>query len=310
MRTDLALAVDIGGTRLRSALVRMDGTILHREVRETPAQRGADAVVATVKEACEAVLTETGAPRSLPLGLCAPGPLDPRAGVALGTPTIEGFKDFPLRQAVSDALGLEVTIDNDGPAAALGEWKFGAGRGCSDFVFITVSTGIGGGIVADGKLFRGSAGLAGHIGHLPVKPDGEMCFCGQRGHWEAEASGTALQRRARASGFGSLQQAFELGRSSDERGIAFSEEVADELAVGIVAIVHLLNPERIVIGGGVSNAFDVFAGPLRRKLSSLLLPPFRGLEILHAEQGDDAGLLGAAALALDPALRFKTAAAA
>jgi glucokinase len=292
MPADAALAVDVGGTRLRAALVDARGKVMHRQSMRTPAGEGAEAVVAAIATACRAVIAAAGAPH---------GPLDARRGVALATPTIRGFTNFPLRQAVEDALGLPVAIENDGPCAALGEWLCGAGQGVRNFVYVTISTGIGGGIVAEGKLLRGRLGLAGHIGHIPVMPDGGApCFCGQTGCWEAEASGTALERKARAQGFASLTEAFSRAAAGDGRGLAFAAEAARAIAWGLVAVTHVLDPERIVIGGGVANALPVLAPLLRRNVDARALPPFRGVEILPAALGDDSGLAGAAQMVLRP----------
>ena len=267
----------------------------------TPADEGAEAVVAAIARACFAVLSEDAVTRDLKIGLCAPGPLDAKRGIALATPTIRGFTGFPLRQAVKDAVGLEVTIENDGPCAALGEWTCGAGRGTSDFVYVTISTGIGGGIVSGGRLLRGRLGLAGHIGHIPIKPaGGAICFCGQPGCWEAEASGSALQRKARSVGFSSLENAID-GASRDEASaVAFAEAAADDIALGLVAVIHVLSPQRVVIGGGVANAFDVLAPLIKSRVDARLMLPFRGVEIERSMLGDDAGLIGAAQLVLQP----------
>ncbi len=299
----LVLAVDVGGTRTRAALVDQSGRILHREARATPADAGAMPVVEVIAQACRAVLAAADAPADLPVGLCAPGPLDARRGIALATPTISGFTDFPLRQAVSDALGLAVTIENDGPAAALGEWQFGAGRGAQDFVYITISTGIGGGIIAGNRLLRGRLGVAGHVGHIMTRPGGAMCFCGQPGHWEAEASGSALQRKARAAGFADLQAVFDLARQGDAAAGRIVDAAAEDLGLGLISVIHMLSPERVVLGGGVSQAFDLLHPRLRARLDRQLLAPFRGVELRQAELGDDCGLLGAALLALRPDLR-------
>lgn len=299
-----ALAVDLGGTRLRAALVDGEGRIAHRISRPTPATEGADAVVAAIAAACRAVLDESGAGGDLPVGLCSPGPIDAARGIALATPTIRGFTDYPLRDAVAEALGLEVTVENDGPCAALGEWIFGAGQGARDFVYLTISTGIGGGLVSEGRLLRGRLGLAGHVGHLPVRPrDGAVCFCGQRGCWEAEASGSALQARARAAGLGSLEAAFEQAQAGRRDALAYFETAADDIAFGLVTLIHLLSPERIVIGGGVANTFEVLAPMLRDRVAARVLPPFRDVAILRSPLGDDPGLLGAAQLALHPEFR-------
>lgn len=303
MTGDLALAVDIGGTRLRAALVERQGRVLHREVRATPAAEGADAVVTVVAEACNAVLSAAGYPGGLTLGLCSAGPLDPKRGIAVGTPTIRGFNGYPLREAVSRKLGLSVVIENDAPAAALGEGAFGAARGVQDFVYITISTGIGGGIVTGGRLLRGRTGLAGHVGHLPTHPGGATCACGQQGHWEAEASGSALQRKSRAAGFDGLESVIASAREGDATALGLVGTAADDLARGLVAIIHMTDPERIVVGGGVSAAFDLLAPKLTERLERLLLPAFRGVDLRKAALGDDSGLLGAALLALSPELR-------
>jgi glucokinase len=301
MAADVALAVDVGGTRLRAALVDTEGRVMHRQSLRTPADEGAEAVVAAIASACKAVLAASGAPAGLKLGLCAPGPLDAKRGLALATPTIRGFTDFPLRQAVEDAVGLACVIENDGPCAALGEWLCGAGQGVSNFVYVTISTGIGGGIVAEGRLLRGRLGLAGHIGHIPVRPEGgAICFCGQPGCWEAEASGSALQNKARAAGFADLAAAFARATAGEARALAFAEAAAADIALGLVAVTHVLDPERIVIGGGVANALSLLGPMLRRHVDARVLPPFCGVEILAAALGDDSGLAGAAQLVLRP----------
>jgi glucokinase len=301
MPVDVALAVDVGGTRTRAALVNAEGRVMHRQSLATPADQGAEAVVAAIASACRAVIVECGIIPGLKLGLCAPGPIDAKRGLALATPTIRGFTNFPLRQAVEDALGLSVTIENDGPCAALGEWRCGAGQGADNFVYVTISTGIGGGIVSEGRLLRGRLGLAGHIGHIPIKPDGgAICFCGQPGCWEAEASGSALQTKARAAGFADLGDALSRAAAGEERGLAFADSAAGDIALGLAAVIHVLSPERIVIGGGVGNALPVLGPMLRRYVDQRVLPPFRGVGILPAALGDDSGLAGAAQLVLRP----------
>lgn len=302
MSGGVALAVDVGGTRLRAALVDAEGRVMHRQSSRTPADEGAEGVVAAIASACRAVMKEAGHPPGLSLGLCAPGPLDAKRGIALSTPTIRGFTNFPLRQAVSDALGLPVVIENDGPCAALGEWLCGAGRGVENFVYVTISTGIGGGIVSEGKLLRGRLGLAGHIGHIPVNPGGgNICFCGQPGCWEAEASGTALHKKAAAAGFADLAEAFAQASAGDARAIAFADAAAASIALGLAGVIHVLSPERVVIGGGVANALPLLKPMILAHLEARLMPPFRGIEIVQAALGDDPGLVGAAQLILRPA---------
>jgi glucokinase len=301
----VALAVDVGGTRIRAALVDTQGRVMHRQSQATPAQDGAEAVVAAIATAARAVMAAGGSPEGLQLGLCAPGPLDAQKGLALATPTIRGFTNFPLRDRVTEAVGLPVTIENDGPCAALGEWTCGAGQGVSDFVYVTISTGIGGGVVAGGRLLRGRLGLAGHIGHIPIRAEGgAICFCGQPGCWEAEASGSALQARALAKGFASLKDAFARAEADEAAALAFAEHAADDIALGLAAVIHVLSPERVVIGGGVANAFDLLEPMIRTRVDARVLPPFRGVPIMRSVLGDDQGLIGAAQLVLRPELAW------
>jgi glucokinase len=296
-----ALAVDVGGTRIRAALVDRQGLVMHRQSLATPAQEGADAVVEAIASAARAVMAAGAMPDGLKLGLCAPGPLDARRGMALATPTIRGFTDYPLRDRVSAALGMPVTIENDGPCAALGEWTCGAGQGVANFVYVTISTGIGGGIVSEGRLLRGRLGLAGHIGHIPIKPEGgAICFCGQPGCWEAEASGSALKAKALASGFASLEDAFARAAGGEAAAVSFAGRAADDLALGLAAVIHVLSPERLVIGGGVANAFKLLEPLIRARIDSRVLKPFRGVPIVRSTLGDDQGLIGAAQLVLQP----------
>ena len=280
------------------------GRVLHKRSRPTPSSEGAEAVVTAIAEACRSVLDETGTRDELSLGLCCPGPIDAKNGIALSVPTICGFVNFPLREAVRNEVGLHVEVENDGPCAALGEWKFGAGKGIDNFVYVTISTGIGGGIISDGQLLRGCQGLAGHIGHLPIKPvGGEVCFCGQIGCWEAEVSGSALQAIARKSGLGSIEAAFERASKQDANAIEFFNSASGVISIGLVALIHLLNPERIVIGGGVSNTLDVLGPMLQERVSRRVLKPFRDVSIVRASLGDNSGLIGAARLALHPDFR-------
>lgn len=299
MSADVALAVDVGGTQLRAALVSRDGRVMHRQSARTPAEEGADAVLAAVATACRAVLAKCGEIAGLKLGLCAPGPLDPKRGIALATPTIRGFTDYPLRRKLEEELGLVTEIENDGPCAALGEWTCGTGKGVDDFVYVTVSTGIGGGIVSGGRLLRGRLGLAGHVGHIVIKAEGgAICFCGQPGCWEAESSGSALQKKAIAAGYDGLADVFARAEAGETAAAAFTASAADGLALGLVSLIHVLNPEMVVIGGGVANAFALLDPLLRARVDARVLPPFRGVPILRAALGDDSGLIGAAQLVL------------
>lgn len=292
MQPEVVLAVDLGGTKLRAAVVAADGRIIDHISRPTPAREGAAAVVEAI--ACAVEQVAHLAPVSAPLGLCAPGPLDAEAGIALHTPTIEGFRNFPLRQALADRLGRAVMIDNDGHAAAIGEWHFGAASGQQNFLYLTFSTGIGGAAVVDGHLIRGQRGLAGHFGHMRVGSSDEKCACGAVGCWEAVSSGTALQRRARKGGYADLEAVFQANRLGDPNARAFLEDAAKDMIQGIVSLTHAFSPDVIVLGGGVMSEFTTFQPMLAAQFAQECLPPFRQTQLVRAELGDQAGVVGMA----------------
>lgn len=189
---EFAIALDLGGTQLRAALVDRHGQVLNRVAVLTRATQGPDVVIQQLKDAAQAVMSGVDRDRILGIGLSVPGPLDAAAGVSISIPTIAGFENVKLREPLERFLDLSVWLENDGTAAALAEWRFGAGVGLQNLVYITVSTGIGGGVVADNRLLRGRLGLAGEVGHMTIIRNGETCSCGNKGCWEAYASGTAL----------------------------------------------------------------------------------------------------------------------
>ncbi|MFV0384801.1 ROK family protein [Paracoccus sp. (in: a-proteobacteria)] len=288
------LAIDMGGTNIRAAIVAGDGAVLAIRGCPTPAQESAAAVVEAIGALCDVLIAACPLDPRAPAGLCAPGPLDADNGVALGTPTIAALRDFPLRDRLAQRLGRPVTIDNDGHAAAYGEWHCGAAPGQRNFVFVTVSTGIGGGVVLDGRLLRGRMGMAGHFGHMLLGDPGDICFCGAAGCWEATASGTALQRRARAAGFGSLQDACDASHGGDISARAFLDRAARDLARGLVTLAHCFSPDSFVLGGGVMSQFATLDPLIRRHFRTLCLPPFRETAFHKARLADHAGLIGMA----------------
>jgi glucokinase len=312
---DLAVAVDVGGTQVRAGLVE-GGEVLRRAAAPTAVAGGPEAVVAQLLELVGRVCTPEDRPRLAGVGACAPGPLDSERGVVLGIPTLPGWEGFPLRDVLAARLALPVLVENDGIAAAFGEWRFGAGRGLRHLVYVTVSTGIGGGVVADGRLLRGRQGMAGHIGHLRLAAEGPRCGCGVVGHFEALAAGTALGARARAAArahpggaLGRLAGGAEPGarevvegaRRGDPLCLELLREEAELLGVGFAALLHLYSPERIVMGGGVAQAFDLLIGGIEAAVRRDALEPFRGVPVVPAALGENSGLVGAAALAVEAA---------
>lgn len=245
------------------------------------------------------------------VGLASPGPLDTEKGVALSIPTLAGFDNIPLADLLQQKLDLPLQLENDCIAAALGEWRFGAGKGYNNFVYVTVSTGIGGGVVADGKLLRGRKGMAGHIGHMSIVQNGIRCACGNLGCWEAYGSGTALAQRAKdcaplsktSLGLGGATIDGHAVFTAAARGDALARQlVAEEakiLGTGIVSLLHLYSPELIIMGGGMANNFDVLHPAITAHISTYAMPAFRDVMVTRAALGENSGLIGAAALVFE-----------
>jgi len=303
---DAVLALDFGGTQLRTALVLADGTVLGRLASRTPAT--ADKVVTQSVTQLRETLTAAGSHAQQPhaLGISAPGPLDPFGGVILTPPNLDrSLWDFPFAKIVGDAVGLPAVMERDTQVAVIAEGQFGAARGLSDYIYMTVSTGIGGGVVTDGRLLRGADGLAGELGHLVVDMNGPLCGCGMPGHLEALASGTGIANRAREAGLANAD-----GTGLDAKGVAALEEQGDPVAerimedarhafaAAVVTIADVFNPSRLVVGGGIAIAQgDRLFDPAREALrSSGYRYQAERLEIVPAELGDDVGLVGALAL--------------
>ncbi len=307
-----ALAVDLGGTELRAALVDEAGGVAGFVAAATDSGGGPEAVVAQIAGIAGGVLRDGGAGEIVGLGIAAPGPLDPVAGLALAPPTLAGWRNVPLAALVERRLGLPVRLANDANAAALGEWRFGAGRGTRDMVFVTVSTGIGGGIVAGGRLLLGARGLAGEIGHMTVDAtSAETLFGGAPGTWEALASGTALGRDATRRAVGpegavlrehagggpvTARHVVEAARTGDALALDLLAGEARWLGLGFANLLHLYAPERIVVGGGVAAGLDLMAPLVAATIRGRALPPYRDVPVVAAALGRAAGLVGAASL--------------
>jgi glucokinase len=307
---DLVVGLDLGGTQLRAALIDRDGVLVRRAAVRSAATAGPETVVGQMA-ALVATVTDGVAERVGALGLSAPGPLDSDRGITFDLPNLDGFDHFPLRDSLADRVKLPVAFENDGIAAAVGEWRYGAGRGLSSFVYVTVSTGIGGGVISDGRILRGRFGMAGHLGHITLIPDGDVCGCGNRGCFEAHASGTALVRAARRAygEAGRLPAGAASVEAIDGRLLAAAARAGDAVAgavmareasllgQGFVSILHALSPEAIVVGGGVSQALDLLLPGIRAEIAGRAMAVFRDVPIVAAALGDNSGLVGAAGLA-------------
>ncbi|MBW1602095.1 ROK family protein [Streptomyces sp. JJ66] len=301
----LTAALDIGGTKIAGALVAADGTVHGRTVRPTPHAASGARVLAAVTEVLGVLRELSRWPQVTALGIGSAGPVDARRGT-VSPVNIPGWRDFPLVEGVRDAAcGLPVTLVGDGVAMTAAEHAWGAARGHDSALGMVVSTGVGGGLVLGGQPYPGPTGNAGHIGHLSVELDGERCPCGGRGCVERLASGPAIVRRAMAAGWrpapdgdAGAAGVAAAARAGDPAALDAFARAARALAAAISATAALTEIEVAVIGGGVALSGDVLFTPLRAALADYATLSFvRGLRVLPASLGTDAGLAGAAAAA-------------
>ncbi len=311
------VAVDLGGTSLRVAAVDFHGKLLKRVSTPTRAEDGAAAVIDRIVDKIIEAVGPDGTRNAAAVAMGVPGPYDPRTGVVIEPPNLPGWNHIPIRDIMQSRLGVPVFVGNDANVAALGEHRFGAGAGADHMIYITVSTGIGGGIISNGKLLLGAEGGAGEVGHMTIDMNGPKCPCGNVGCLEVLASGTAIARDARARVAGgavsSLRDAVkgqiemitaetvvDEARAGDILSSELVRNAAIALGVGVVNLAHLFDPNLVIIGGGVSNAGPLLFKPVSDIVEQRAMKIVkRHLRILPAALGGDTGLIGAAALALD-----------
>jgi len=311
----VALAFDLGGTDLRAALVDEAGALLVFASMPTEARAGPEAVVEQIVALAADVRSKVPEATPVGIGIGAAGPLDPVAGIVIAPPTLFGWRDVPLGQILQDRFDLPVKLENDANAAALGEWRHGAGRGAYSLVFVTVSTGIGGGVITDGRILHGRRGLAAEIGHMTITDHSEPCFCGGIGCFEAVASGSALGNKATSltrPGDGSALRALsrdsdvtgrhviEAARGGDETALELIAGEGRWLGIGFTNLLHLYSPDIIVMGGGISSGFDLLEGTILATIRERAMTAYRDVPVVPAELGSHAGLIGAASLVLRP----------
>jgi len=307
------VAVDLGGTNIRAALCGDDGLICKRTRRPTCPEQGFEAVIARLVESVQAVLPGPAEGEAIAVGVASPGPLDPYTGTVLYAANLR-WSDVPLRDLLNQRLGLPVCVGNDANLAALGEQRYGAGRGVRDLAYVTISTGIGAGVILDDRLILGHRGMATEVGHMVMDCDGPLDPAGVPGSLEGYAAGPAIARIAQeqlAAGRPSLMRdlvgsnigaltAREVVEAA-ERGDPLAREVIARVAriigLGLVNLLHLFDPALIVIGGSVGLASDFLLDVARETIQRHAMPPYRGVPLVRAHLGDDSGLLGAAALA-------------
>jgi glucokinase len=313
--TDLAIGIDIGGTKVAGGLVDPDGKVLHRARRDTPHRSKSPAVVEdTIVEVVHELLGVADAGPVTAVGIGAAGFVAADRATVVFAPHLS-WRHEPLRDALRRRIPVPIFVDNDANAAAWAEWRFGAARGESHLVMITLGTGIGGALLMNGHLVRGRFGIAGEFGHMQVVPGGQRCECGNRGCWEQYASGNALVREARSLMTANSPLASDLlervggdpmqltgpviteaARDGDPTCVELLAEIGQWLGVGIAGLAAAFDPGMFVVGGGVSAAGDLLLEPardtFRRHLTGRGYRP--EAQIVAAELGNEAGLIGAA----------------
>lgn len=311
------LGIDIGGTKLAVGVATPDGSLLAERVEPSRAHEGPDAMISRAVDLARAATRDAGVPVAEigAVGIACGGPLDPWRGVVRNALNNPGWIDIPIVRLVSDALGRPTYLDNDANAAALGEHRFGAGRRADHLVYLTISTGVGGGVILDGRLYRGANGNAAELGHISIDHRGRPCHCGSIGCIEACCSGTNIAARTRealaATEEASRLRAVPLDRltaadvtAAVRDGDPLAERIWGEtttmLGVGIVSIIHAFNPQLVILGGGVTRAGGLLFEPVRRVVEERAMPWLReAVRVVPAELGERSGILGAVAVALD-----------
>jgi glucokinase len=308
--SSLVFAVDLGGTHLRVALVDDTGRILQQLKQDTPKGNSPEPLLSALVNAAHQ--WDRFKQQVVAASIMVPGAVDSDKAVVLQAPNLPSLLNFALKAELEKRLGWPVVLENDANAAAVGEMWLGAARGCRDVVSVTLGTGVGGGVIIDGKLWRGSHGSAGEIGHTTVDPfSGLKCKCGNTGCLELFASATAIVRMTReklplfpesrlTSDELTAERVYEAGRSGDELAIAVFKRFGMYLGIGLANLINLIDPKIIVIAGGAVNGWDLFASEMYRQVEERAFrATAQQVKIAKAECGDNAGLFGAARLAFE-----------
>lgn len=313
------LAVDIGGTKMLMALINTQSEVIVRQTEPTLAREGPGAVISRLISGIDLLLSQTGLrPSQLSaISLATAGSIDVKNGVVTTSPNLPGWRNISLRRIIAERYRLPTYLLNDADAAALGEHRFGAGQGYDSIILLTLGTGIGGGIILDGKLYLGSSGGAAEIGHMVVQADGPRCSCGNRGCLEALASGSAVAKEAisrlirgqPSSLIGMVGGKLEdvtaetvatAAKNGDELAGEVIAKAAYYLGIGIANLVNILNPEMVILGGGMAGMGDILFEPVREMVAEQAFPLLAGaVRIVPARLGNDAGIFGAMVYALE-----------
>ncbi len=311
--------MDIGGTKIAAVVAKEDGTVVSRQSEPTRSQEGPDAILGRLRKLAVAALIEAKtAPAELSgIGISCGGPLDIQTGVIYSPPNLPGWEALPIRDLCQGWFpNVPIFLDNDANATALAEWRYGAGRGAQNVVFLTMGTGIGGGLILDGRLYRGTNDLAGEVGHQTILINGPLCGCGKRGCLEALASGPAIARLARENlsyGRGkallaladgepdnvTAQHVVEAAKAGDSFSKGILVEAGTYMGIGLANLIQILNPERIILGTIAVHAGDLILDPIREAVEEYAWNRSAAVcRIVPAELGDRAQDLAAISLAI------------
>ena len=310
MEKKYVVGVDLGGTKIYTALVDLEGNIIKEKTVETLAQEGEKAVLGRLIETISYVIDGTDKSLIKSIGIGSPGPLDVKNGIIIESANLP-FKNFEIVKNIRETYDLPTYLDNDANVATLGEFMFGAGKGTENMVFITASTGIGGGAVLNGKLFRGATGNALEIGHMTVSTEGPRCGCGNLGCAEALGSGTAIGKRAKEAVLSNVttslkyydnvasKEVFKEAANGDRVAKNILKTSLTYLGIAVANTITNFDPEKVVIGGGVVNGGDIVIDTIRNVVEERCMAAFvENCAIEKAVLGGKAGVLGAAALAI------------
>jgi len=305
----LFLGIDLGGTAIKLGLVTREGQLVKTLQVPTRAETGErEMIVSNLKSAIREILS--GEKDVVAMGIGVPGGVDKKGGMIRFMPNIQPLENYPLADDLARSFGMPVVMDNDANNAARGEYVFGAGKRYQDFILITLGTGIGGGIFLNGDVYGGVANFAGEVGHMKIVPEGRPCGCGLNGCWEAYGSATAMVKRATGlvamgkktslAGMSiTARVIFDEARRGDSIALEVVEEACHYLGIGIANLIHIFNPEAVIVGGGVSQAGEFLFERLRRYTSLYAKTEmFETCEIVPAALVNDAGVMGSAALAI------------
>ena len=301
MKANFIIAIDLGGTNLKAALLNLKYKIIDKKILKTGGFIKKEQLISVIVNSVKDIIKEHHLSKSdiLGVGLGLPGPIDVERGLVHFFPNIPGWKEVNLKNILMQRLGLPISLDNDANLMCLAEYKLGAAKSFKNAVCLTLGTGVGGGIIIEGKLYRGRGFAAGEIGHIPINENGPSCNCGGRACLEAYIGNNIILREAKKS-FGrkiSLEELSLLAGKGNKKARAIWSRVAEKLGLALVGIVNLLNPDCIVIGGGVANAGKILFDRVREVITKRAMSiQAKHVKVIKARLRDNAGLIGAAIL--------------